>query len=120
MRTAALLLIGLFCTMLAQARTHHRHTLRMVATAYSKRGITTSGTLPHTGVAAADPAVLPLGSRILVRGAGPYSGYYVVRDTGEKIQGRKIDLFIPNLRAAKKFGKRIVLVRIIHKAPPAA
>jgi 3D (Asp-Asp-Asp) domain-containing protein len=111
MKMLLLILAGLLGTSLAEARPH---AMRMVATAFSKPGITAEGTSAHIGVAAADPALLPLGSRIFVRGAGPYSGYYVVRDTGDKIQGRKIDLFIPSAAAARRFGKRIVSVRVLR------
>ena len=61
------------------------------ATAYSGGGRTASGTVPQQGIVAADPAVLPMGSRIRVR-AGKYSGDYTVRVTGGSIRGRKIDV----------------------------
>lgn len=84
-----------------------------VATAYADRGVTASGQLAHTHVVAADPDVLPIGSRIKVRRAGRYSGEYVVADTGEKIQGRRIDIFIPSVMACKKFGTKEVSVRVL-------
>ena len=84
------------------------------ATAYSGGGRTASGTVPRSGVVAADPAVLPLGSRIRVQGAGTYSGQYVVRDTGAKIRGRRIDIYIPKHAQAKRFGKRTVKVEVIQ------
>lgn len=87
--------------------------MRFEATASSVSGVTTKGTLTHEGIVAADPAVLPLGSVIRVSGAGPYSGTYVVTDTGSKVAGRKIDLFLPSAAAAKEFGKKVVTVRIL-------
>jgi 3D (Asp-Asp-Asp) domain-containing protein len=63
---------------------------------------------------AADPALFPLGSLISVTGAGPYSGTYVVTDTGSKIVGRRIDIYIPNEASAKQFGKKRVHVRVLH------
>ena len=68
---------------------------------------------------AADPAVLPLGSRIYVTNAGAYSGVYTVADTGSKIQGRHIDIFIHGAARAKAFGKKTVLVRVLRRGPPA-
>jgi 3D (Asp-Asp-Asp) domain-containing protein len=62
--------------------------------------------------------VLPLGSRIQVSNAGAYSGVYTVADTGSKVQGRHIDIFIPNRRQAKVFGKKTVLVRVLRRGPP--
>lgn len=88
--------------------------MRFLATADSVAGITAKGTLTHRGVVAADPSVLPLGSVIRVSRAGTYSGIYVVTDTGEKIVGRHIDIYMPSHLAAKRFGRQSVLVRIIH------
>jgi len=67
----------------------------------------------HTGIVAADPAVLPLGSRIRVHGAGAFSGVYTVTDTGPGVKGREIDIFIPDGAEAKRFGRRRVHVEII-------
>jgi 3D (Asp-Asp-Asp) domain-containing protein len=84
------------------------------ATAYSDHGTTASGTRTHEGVVAADPRVLPLGSRIRVTHAGPYSGEYVVRDTGREIDGRELDIFVPDEREAKRFGRRRVHVQVLR------
>lgn len=89
-----------------------------IATAYSTEGETASQTTTEAGrTVAADPDVLPIGTVIDVRNAGPYSGQYVVQDTGDKIVGRKIDIFIPTRAAAKEFGKKSVRVRIVKPAP---
>ncbi len=83
------------------------------ATAYSGGRKTASGTAPGAGVVAADPSVLPLGSRIHVSGAGPYSGDYVVRDTGRLVRGHKIDIYMPKRSHAKRFGRRRVKIAVI-------
>lgn len=85
-----------------------------VATAYAVSGITASGEWTHRHVVAADPDVIPIGSRIKIRRAGRYSGEYVVADTGAKIQGRKLDIYMPNPNECKKFGSRKVRVRVIQ------
>lgn len=86
-----------------------------VATAYAQHiDPTASGLRVHRHVVAADPDILPLGSRIKIKHAGRYSGEYVVADTGEKIQGRKLDIYLPNVRACKKFGSKPVQVRVIE------
>ena len=87
------------------------------ATAYCQYGITKAGTLPHRGTVAADPDVLPLGTRIRVANAGRYSGEYVVTDTGGKVTGRHIDLFIPWRAVALKFGRKKVLVSVVRWGP---
>ncbi|MDQ6708392.1 MAG: 3D domain-containing protein [Acidobacteriota bacterium] len=78
------------------------------------KGTTADGGETHRGIVAADPAVLPLGSKIRIRGAGRYSGVYTVTDTGDKVNGRHIDIFVPDAAAARKFGKKSVTVDILH------
>lgn len=87
---------------------------RFVATAYSVTGTTASGQYTHRHVVAADPDILPIGSRIKVKRAGKYSGEYVVADTGEKIVGRKLDLYLPSTAECRKFGKKPVRVNVIE------
>ena len=50
----------------------------------------------HPGTVAADRKVLPLNSRIRIFGAGKYSGDYPVEDTGGKVDGQHIDVFMPS------------------------
>lgn len=87
--------------------------MQFTATAYTIAGRTASGAHSREGICAADPAVLPFGSRIRVDGAGRYSGVYVVKDSGRRIDGREIDLYIANDAAAKRFGKRPVTVEVL-------
>lgn len=79
------------------------------------KGTTADGGKAHKGTVAADPAVLPLGSKIRIKGAGKYSGVYTVADTGGKVNGRHVDIFVPNEAAAKQFGNKSVTVDILHK-----
>lgn len=91
---------------------------RFIATAYSVSGETASQTFTQEGrTLAADPAVLPIGTVVEVRNAGPYSGQYVVQDTGRKIIGRKVDIYIVRTREAMQFGKRRITLRVLKPAP---
>lgn len=90
--------------------------MRFTATAYAISGTTKSGGRTRRGVVAADPDVIPLGSRIRVHNAGKYSGVYQVEDTGRRIQGRIIDIFMPGSREAREFGRRKVDVEVIETA----
>lgn len=85
-----------------------------VATAYSVTGITASGEWTHRHVVAADPDILPLGTRLKIKRAGRYSGEYVVADTGEKVQGRRLDIYMPNTKECMRFGKKRVKVQVIE------
>ncbi len=91
-----------------------RPTIRyFIATAYSVEGTGASGKWSHPGTVAADRKVLPLNSRIRVYGAGQYSGEYTVEDTGGKVDGHHIDIFMPTTAEAKKFGRQHVRVLIL-------
>ena len=59
------------------------------------------------GLIAADPRVLKLGSTVYIN-AGPWSGTYLVSDTGGAIKGKKIDIWVPNCSEARRFGRRNV------------
>jgi 3D (Asp-Asp-Asp) domain-containing protein len=90
-----------------------REHMAFAATAYSIEGKTADGTHAREGIVAADPKVLPLGTRIRVQGAGEYDGEYVVRDTGRAVKGREIDLYLANDREAKAFGRKNVQVEVV-------
>jgi len=83
-----------------------------VATAYSLRGKTASGRMVSKGIIAADPRVLPLGSRVKLEVPG-YHGEYLVADTGGMIRGRRIDIWIPSSREAMRFGRRTVKLTVL-------
>ena len=90
-----------------------REQMAFEATAYSIEGKTADGTHAREGVAAADPKVLPLGTRIRVQGAGQYDGEYVVRDTGRAVKGREVDVYLANDGEAKRFGRKSVQVEVV-------
>lgn len=79
------------------------------ATAYCLRGRTALGHSVRKGLIAADPRVLKLGSKVNI-GAGAHSGQYLVSDTGGRIKGRKIDIWMASCSEARKFGRRSILV----------
>jgi 3D (Asp-Asp-Asp) domain-containing protein len=83
-----------------------------VATAYSLRGRTASGRMVSRGLIAADPSVLPLGSRVRLEHPG-YSGEYLVADTGGAIRGRRIDIWTPSTSEAMRFGRRTVKLTVL-------
>ena len=79
------------------------------ASAYCFSGRTAMGHAVRRGLIAADPRVLKLGSTVYVS-AGPWSGTYLVSDTGGAIKGKKIDIWVPNCSEARRFGRRSVEV----------
>lgn len=87
------------------------------ATAYCLRGRTASGRYVSRGLIAADPRVLPLGTRVRIE-AGSLSGEYLVADTGGKIKGKRIDIWIPTRREAFQFGRRSIKLRVLSWGKP--
>lgn len=88
--------------------------MNVKATAYCQTGTTQSGTKARTGIVAADPEVLPVGTVLRVLDRGP-SGIYTVMDTGSAVKGRHIDIFIPSCQAAERFGVRTVRVQVLRR-----
>jgi 3D (Asp-Asp-Asp) domain-containing protein len=87
-----------------------------LATAYSLRGRTASGSRVGKGVIAADPRLLPLGSHVRIE-AGLYSGDYLVADTGGSVRGRRVDIWTPTTREAFRFGRRRVKLTVLSYGP---
>lgn len=86
------------------------------ATAYALKGRTRMGTSVRRGVVAADPRVLPLGSVVQIK-AGKYTGVYTVHDTGGKIKGNIIDVWVPSNHEARQFGRRKVQLSVLKLGP---
>lgn len=89
--------------------------LRFTATAYCKGRVTKSGVNVRTGIAAADPAVLPVGSVIQVdKLEDKYNGIYTIMDTGPKVQGRHIDIYMWSCHEALELGRRRMSVTVLR------
>lgn len=84
------------------------------ATAYCLKGRTASGSGVRRGIVAADPRVLPLGTRVEIE-AGSYSGTYTVADTGGAVKGRILDIWVPSCSEARRFGRKKVMVSVVRK-----
>jgi 3D (Asp-Asp-Asp) domain-containing protein len=81
--------------------------LPFAATAYCKGMTTTAGVPVQSGIAAADPELLPVGSVIQLDSLSPrYDGIYTVMDTGPGVQGRLVDLYMWSCNEALAFGRR--------------
>jgi len=89
--------------------------LRFTATAYCKGTTTASGVNMRTGIAAADPDLLPVGSVIQVdRLDDRYNGIYTIMDTGPAVQGRHIDIYMWSCHEALQLGRRPAGIRVLR------
>ena len=92
-------------------------TITMRSTAYtsdpSENGgysTTAMGTAIRYGVAAVDPNVIPLGTRLYIEGYG----YARAEDTGGAIKGNRIDLVFGSKSQSNNWGRRTVRVTILN------
>ena len=89
--------------------------LKFTATAYCKGETTASGVGVRTGIVAADPQLLPVGSVIRLETPNPrYSGVWTVMDTGPSVQKRTIDLYLWSCYEALEFGRRPVWLTVLR------
>jgi 3D (Asp-Asp-Asp) domain-containing protein len=72
-----------------------------------------SGLGTRRGTIAADPRVLPYGTRVYMTGAGSYDGEYLVTDAGTAIKGNKIDVWVPTIKEARRFGRKNVKLTVL-------
>ena len=85
------------------------------ATAYCKGTTTASGVNVRTGIAAADPDMLPVGSVVSINtGETKYSGIYTIMDTGPAVQGRTLDVYMWSCHEALAFGRKQVQVTVLR------
>jgi 3D (Asp-Asp-Asp) domain-containing protein len=85
------------------------------ATAYCKGIQTASGVPAQTGIAAADPELLPVGSVVEIDSLpAKYNGIYTVLDTGPAVQGRHVDLYMWSCNEALQFGRRPIHLTVLR------
>jgi 3D (Asp-Asp-Asp) domain-containing protein len=89
--------------------------LAFSASAYCKGLVTASGVAVQSGVVAADPELLPVGSVIELGSLPPkYNGIYTVMDTGPAVQGRQLDIYMWSCNEALQFGRRPVHMTVLR------
>ncbi len=97
---------------------HTRKILKMYASAYEPgprscgkyaSGRTACGLKAGYGVAAVDPKVIPLGTKLYIEGYG----YAIAGDRGRAIKGNRIDLGFKTVKEALTFGRRWVVVHVL-------
>jgi 3D (Asp-Asp-Asp) domain-containing protein len=82
--------------------------LKVDAVAYHLHGKTASGLPVGRGTVAVDPKLIPLRTRLFVPGYGKA----IAADVGIAIKGPIIDLWMPNDEAARKWGRRTLVITV--------
>ena len=86
-----------------------------IATAYCKGLTTASGVGVQSGIAAGDPQLLPEGSVVQIEGLQErYRGIYTVMDTGGKVVGKHVDLYMWSCKEAIDFGRRDIVLTVLR------
>jgi len=89
--------------------------LRFTATAYCRGTTTASGVNVRSGIAAADPDLLSVGSVVQIDKLGEkYNGIYTVMDTGPKVHGRHLDIYMWNCDEAVQLGRRQMAITVLR------
>lgn len=78
----------------------------VLVTAYCLNGTTRRGRYVRAGIVAADPHLFPLSRYIELYAGTKYLGRFLVDDTGSRIRGAHIDMWVPTCREAIIFGRQ--------------
>lgn len=76
----------------------------VLLTSYCLRGTTRRGRYVRPGIIAADPRFFPMARYVELYLGRKYYGRFLVDDTGRKIKGNHIDVWLPTCTEAKRFG----------------
>ncbi|HUF01261.1 MAG TPA: 3D domain-containing protein [Gaiellaceae bacterium] len=94
----------------SQTAPKRAYRLKVDAVAYHLPGRTALGIPVRRGVVAVDPKLIPLGTKLHVPGYGPS----IAADVGYAIKGPIIDLWMPSVTAARKWGRRTVVITVFR------
>lgn len=76
-------------------------------------GKTATGVLVGKGQIAVDPRIIPLGTVVEIIEPKEVKGFYVATDTGGKIKGKRIDIWLPSKYQAMNFGVKNAVLRVV-------
>jgi 3D (Asp-Asp-Asp) domain-containing protein len=87
-------------------------------TAYCLTGTQTRrGRYVRAGIVATDPRLFPLSRYLELYAGRRYLGRFLIDDTGLKIKGNKIDIWMPTCREARIFGRRKGTAVLVPREP---
>ncbi len=103
---------------LTRAPQNYKRVINMTATAYAPGPLdngkwdkqTYAGGTVRPGVAAVDPSVIPMGTKLWVEGYGEA----IAEDQGSAIKGNRIDLVFNDRKAAQDYGIKQVKVYVLN------
>lgn len=81
---------------------------------------TRRGRYVRAGIVATDPKLFPLSRYLELYVGQRYMGRFLIDDTGLKIKGNKIDVWMPTCREARIFGRRKGTAVLVPREPAIA
>ena len=78
---------------------------------------TRRGRYVRAGIVATDPKLFPLSRYLELYVGRRYMGRFLIDDTGLKIKGNKIDIWMPTCREARIFGRRKGTAVLVPRVP---
>ena len=89
----------------------------VMLTSYCLSGTTRRGRYVRAGLVAADPKFFPLSRYVELYVGRKYYGRFLVDDTGRRIKGNHLDVWLPSCRDAKRFGVKYGTALLVPRAP---
>jgi 3D (Asp-Asp-Asp) domain-containing protein len=89
----------------------------VMLTSYCLSGTTRRGRYVRPGIVAADPKYFPLSRYIELYVGKKYYGRFLVDDTGRKIRGAHLDVWLASCADAKRFGIKRGTAMLVPRAP---
>lgn len=87
-----------------------KHTMNVVATAYTGYSTTSTGQKPVWGTIAVDPKVIPYGTKVYIP---CFDQVFVANNTGGAIKGNKIDIFMNTNKECYNWGRRTIEIQVL-------
>lgn len=89
----------------------------VLLTSYCLSGTTRRGRYVRPGIIAADPKYFPLSRYVELYVGKRYYGRFLVDDTGRKIRGAHLDVWLPSCKEARRFGVKRGTAMLVPRAP---
>jgi 3D (Asp-Asp-Asp) domain-containing protein len=89
----------------------------ILLTSYCLRGTTRRGRYVRPGIIAADPRLFPLSRYVELYVGKKYFGRFLIDDTGRKIKGNHIDVWMASCTEAKRFGVKRGTAVLLPRLP---
>lgn len=85
-------------------------------TYYCLQGTTRTDSEVREGIVAADPRVFPLRRHVELSAHGRPLGRFLIADTGSKIKGRTLDIWVPSCAEARRRGRHRATAVLLTRA----